>query len=59
LGLADGFLFILREGGSYILTEKRDKGSKKPVETLFLGGFFFAQTTSPMPLVNVVSDVCG
>ena len=59
LGLADGFFFRLREGGSDIFSKEGDKGPEKPVKALLLGGFFFTQTTSPTPLMNVVSDMGG
>jgi hypothetical protein len=59
LGLTDGFFFRLREGGGDIFSKEGDKGPEKPVKALLLGGFCFTQTTSPTPLMDVVSNVGG
>jgi hypothetical protein len=59
LSLVDGFFFRLREGGGHVFGKEGNKGFEKLVKALFLGGFSFAETTSPMPFMNVVSDVCS
>jgi hypothetical protein len=59
LGLTDGFFFGLWEGRSDIFSKEGDKGPEKPVKALLFGGFCFTQTTSPTPLMNVISNVGG